>query len=78
MGWSADGKSIYVNDATDVPSRVIRVPIDGEPAETLFDVPFEAETATASPDGTKFLFSRVDTTSDVWVVDNFDSDRRPE
>jgi len=78
MGWSADGKWIYVYDETDVEHRVIRVPVDGGPAETLFDVPFDSEASTASPDGKKFLFARVDTTSDVWIVENFDSDRRPE
>jgi Tol biopolymer transport system component len=72
MGWSADGKAIYVVDATDTPFRVIRVPVDGGPAMTLFEVPFDVDMGTASPDGTKFVFTRTDTTSDVWLAENFD------
>jgi hypothetical protein len=53
------------------------VPLEGGPAEVLFDVPFDVVgpagiDADASPDGTKFVFTRIDTTSDIWLTENFD------
>ena len=44
-------------------------------SEPLFEVPFAVDhAAIATTDGTKFVVTRIDTTSDVWIADDFAPD----
>jgi sugar lactone lactonase YvrE len=80
MGWSADGKWLYILDWSGTKTRVLRLSPAGGTPEPLFEVQFDVsqEDGSACPDGTKFVVTRIDSTSDVWLVENFDPDvQRP-
>jgi Tol biopolymer transport system component len=80
-GWSPDGSSVYAyvppgpNDPNGVGSSVLSIPVGttggGDP-HTVFSIPEYISAASVSPDGKKFVFSAMETKSDVWIVDNFD------
>jgi Tol biopolymer transport system component/DNA-binding winged helix-turn-helix (wHTH) protein len=87
IGWSADGRSIYVVEGknstgrdlalplgeTITEGKILMVPADGGESTTVAPLPFkEIGSVSMTPDGTKFVFSVYSSGSDVWVVDNFD------
>jgi eukaryotic-like serine/threonine-protein kinase len=79
VGWSPDGASIYAIRYKGTSLLSIPVSPAGRGApQTVFTVPGDANIgfASISADGKKFVYSAEETTSDVWVVDNFDTANR--
>ena len=91
LGWSADGRAVYVYDGkraaarglsapygeTITAARIDRVPLTGPPT-TVVELPFSEVGGIAMfRDGRRFVVSVYSSTSDVWVVDNFDTTASP-
>jgi Tol biopolymer transport system component/DNA-binding winged helix-turn-helix (wHTH) protein len=91
IAWSPDGRFVIASDGrraayrgitasfeetmTDV--RILRVPVNGGPPETLVRLPFDEVGGIAMfPDGRRFVMSVYSSRSDVWIVDNFDPTSR--
>jgi Tol biopolymer transport system component/DNA-binding winged helix-turn-helix (wHTH) protein len=87
IGWSADGRSIYLVEGknstgrdlalrlgeTTAEAKILMVPVDGGEVTTVASVPFEEIGGVSmTPDGRRFVFTVYSSRSDVWVVDNFD------
>ena len=90
IGWSPDGRFILAFDGkraayrgitvpfeeTITDAKIVRVPVNGGPPETVLPLPFdEVGSITMFPDGRRFVVSVYGSRSDVWVVDNFDVTR---
>jgi Tol biopolymer transport system component len=90
IGWSPDGRFILASDGrraayrgvtapfeeTLTDAKILRVPVDGGPPETLLLLPFDEVGSIAMfPDGRRFVVSVYSSRSDVWIVDNFDVTR---
>jgi len=73
-GWSPDGRSVYAFKLPFLDNNMLSIPVGpaGGAPQTVFAVPEDIGDASVSADGKKFVFSAVETKSDVWVVDNFD------
>jgi Tol biopolymer transport system component len=71
FGWSPDGSSIYACSG----GKVLSIPVGpagrGAP-HTVFAAPEYIGDASVSADGKRFVYSLVETKSDVWLVENFD------
>jgi hypothetical protein len=93
IGWSSDGRSIYAYDGrraaarglsvafgeTVTAARIVRIPVDGGPAATVLNLPFDEVGGVAMfPDARRFVVSVYSSRSDVWVVENFDAARTPD
>jgi Tol biopolymer transport system component/DNA-binding winged helix-turn-helix (wHTH) protein len=99
IGWARDGHAVYAFDGkraanrgvavslgetvTDV--RVLKVPLNGGTPQTVLSLPFdEIGSVTMFPDERRFLCTVYTSSSDVWIVENFDVSsedriaRRPE
>jgi Tol biopolymer transport system component/DNA-binding winged helix-turn-helix (wHTH) protein len=87
IGWSADGRSIYVIEGknfkgrdlslplgeTMTEARILTVPANGGDGKTVMSLPFEEFGSVAmTPDGKRFIVTVYSSRSDVWLVDNFD------
>jgi Tol biopolymer transport system component/DNA-binding winged helix-turn-helix (wHTH) protein len=87
IGWSADGRSIYLVEGkpstgrdlalslgeTLTEAKILMVPVDGGEVTTVASLPFEEiGSVSMTPDGRRFVFTVYSSRSDVWVVDNFD------
>jgi len=92
VGWSPDGRSLYVVEGknwtyrgltaplgeTVTDAKILRVPLNGGDAETVAALPFEEIGSVAmTPDGGRFVLTVYSSRSDVWVVDNFDVSPEP-
>lgn len=89
IGWSRDGRHIYVLAGKNLNSRgltapietvtearILRVPLNGGNVETVTALPFEeVGGVTVTPDGRRIVCVVYSSHSDVWVVDNFDASR---
>jgi len=74
VGWSADGRWVYVIDAGEG-SSLLRIPSSGGEAETVLTPPFENTIIhDISPDGKRLLAVVDQYTSDLWLAENFDPD----
>ncbi len=67
-GWSPDGSSVYAYCGSDM----LSIPAGGGIPHTVFTAPGDIASASVSADGNKFVYSVVETKSDVWIMDNFD------
>ena len=87
IGWSVDGRSIYLVEGKNATGRdralprgetttemkILMVPVDGGASTTIASLPFkEIGSVSMTPDGRRFVFTVYSSRSDVWVVDNFD------
>ncbi len=81
IGWSADGGSVYVMDVGS--HDILRVPLAGGDSTVVATLPFEASgsaqmriscTATERETGLTLLCNVSESTSDVWMIENFDPD----
>jgi Tol biopolymer transport system component/DNA-binding winged helix-turn-helix (wHTH) protein len=87
IGWSADGKSIYVVEGkgahlrgltsfvgtTMTAAKILRLGARGGAVETVAKVPNdEIGSVTMTRDGRWFVYPVFSSHSDVWVVDDFD------
>lgn len=70
VGWSPEGDAVYARHLD--PGTIVRVPLDGGPAETVFTVlcgdphPWGVE---LTPDGRTFLCWGLRSRSDLWILD---------
>lgn len=87
IGWSADGRSIYLVEGknstgrdralrlgeTTAEAKILMVPVDGREVTIVASLPFEEIGGVSmTPDGRRFVFTVYSSRSDVWVVDDFD------
>jgi Tol biopolymer transport system component len=86
VGWSADGRTVYVVEAEVGPrrgltapngeskthARILALSFDGR-ARTVAQLPGEIGGVGMSPDASRFVYAMYLSHSDVWVVDDFDS-----
>ncbi len=75
IGWSADGRSIYV--AADTQVRVVSV--NGRTPARAISLPYVARFCSAleRPSGLKLACTVVESVSDVWMLQNFDPNAAP-
>jgi hypothetical protein len=86
--WSADGRWIVAVEAgaarfrglmlprgeTIARSRIVRIPLDGGPAPTVTDLPFdEVGGVSMSADGRRVVCTVYSSRSDIWTADHFDT-----
>jgi Tol biopolymer transport system component/DNA-binding winged helix-turn-helix (wHTH) protein len=91
IGWSRDGSWIYlmeskngpfrgatsVNGETNFDARIVRVPSTGGVVEDVASLPGdEIGSVTMTPDVRQFIYPVFSSRSDVWIVDDFDVQRR--
>jgi Tol biopolymer transport system component/DNA-binding winged helix-turn-helix (wHTH) protein len=91
VGWSADGRSIYLIEGrpynfrdlsaplgeTTTDGRILRVPANGGDVTTVTSIPFDEFGSVAmAPDARRFVVTVYSSQSDVWVVDDFDVSSR--
>jgi Tol biopolymer transport system component len=86
LGWSPDGRTIYLVEGDVGPRRgstvsaagtrthadIVALSLDGQ-TRTLARLPGEIGGVGMSPDATRFVYTRYSSRSDVWVVDDFDA-----
>ena len=88
IGWSADGRAIYVVEGkpstfrgraeTVTNAKIVTVPSNGGPVQTVAALEFDdIGSVSMTPDGRRFVFPVYSTLSDAWVVDHFDAARGP-
>ena len=73
IGWSADGKSLYLTKSQDEPD-IYEMEINGshEP-QLMVTVPGIIGTGAVSPDGHNIIVNVLQERSDVWLMSNFDA-----
>jgi Tol biopolymer transport system component len=80
LSWSSDGKWIYALHYGTGPANVLyRIPASGGIPEPYVELPFDevwADYMSISPDGRSIVYAETISSSDVWIVDNFDPDVR--
>ena len=70
LKWSHDGESVYAQADS---RRLLRVPTAGGKPEFLMEIPFEdALIGDITSDGKRLVVAVRETTSDLWLIDNFD------
>ena len=87
IGWAPSGSSVLGVDGkraayrghltpfgeTTTAARIVSVPLDGGPMQTVRSLPFEEIGSVAPfPDGQRFVVTVYSSRSDIWVVDDFD------
>jgi len=92
VGWSPDGRFIYLVEAknstyrgltaplgeTVTDAKILMVSANGGDVTTVAALPFEeVGSVSMTPDGRRFVLTVYSSRSDVWVVDNFDGPPRP-
>ena len=94
IGWSTDGRHIYVLEGrnaiyrgpvlsfvgeTVTAAKILKVPVGGGAARTVVTLPFdEIGSVSMTPDGRRFVCTVYSSSSDVWIVDDFDAIRTRE
>ena len=77
IGWSADGRWIYVADTETGKPRIARILVAGGESETVATLPFEPGLwASMTADGKRFVFEVWQAQSDVWMLENFEPENR--
>jgi Tol biopolymer transport system component/predicted Ser/Thr protein kinase len=76
VAWSSDGKWIYAVDYGVKESNALyRIPVSGGEPELYVNLPFDdvrSDRFSITPDGRKVVYAEVITSSDAWIIDNFD------
>jgi Tol biopolymer transport system component len=87
IGWSPDGRWIYVVEGKNATFRgatsfigetmtqatIRRIASKGGAVETVAAIPFdEIGSVSMTPDGHRFVYPVFSSRSDIWVIDNFD------
>lgn len=67
LGWSADGKSLFVTNFSPTGSSLLHVTLDGK-YRVLYKAAKEAEMPKASPDGRSLAFGEVVSASNAWLI----------
>ena len=88
IGWSADGRFVYVVEGKSGSFRgptsfigesmtrvkILRLAAEGGVAQALVSIPHdEIGSVSMTPDARRFVYPVFSSRSDVWVVDDFDS-----
>ncbi len=76
IGWSSDGRWIYVTQGSPAGSFVGRVPAAGGDREALFTLPGDVKFGSVDPSGTRIVVAVGAVQSDVFVVEDFDRRQR--
>ena len=76
IGWSPDGRWIYVTKGYPAGSFVGRVPAAGGDLEALFTLPGGVKFGSVDPGGTSIVVAATAVQSDVFVVEDFDPRQR--
>jgi serine/threonine-protein kinase len=81
IGWSSDSKWIYTSDYESEDVRILKISLKGGESELLFaldssplrgkSIPFQVRMST---DARHFVFPASRSQSDVWMIENFDTD----
>ena len=75
FGWSADGDWIYTRGKEK--PLICRVPATGGEIDTVVTLPFDDVASIAmTSDGRRFVCAVGEQQSDIWLVENFDSDQQ--
>jgi len=76
VGWSRDGRSIYVWDPQERSERISAIPTGGGAPRTVMDIPITGEmhNPVITPDGAKAVASVITHQKDAWLVQNFQRD----
>jgi Tol biopolymer transport system component/DNA-binding winged helix-turn-helix (wHTH) protein len=86
VGWSADGRTVYVVEGENGPrrgwtapigetkthTRILALSLDGR-VKTIAQLAGEIGGVGMSPDASRFVYVAYSSRSDVWVVDDFDA-----
>lgn len=68
LGWSADGKSLFITNFDPAGSSLLHVTLDGK-YRVLYKAGKEAELPKASPNGRSLAFGEVVSASNVWLIE---------
>jgi serine/threonine protein kinase len=71
LGWSSDGSSVLAG----IGDQIVAIPTSGGDPRPLFTL-LNASQIRVSPDGKKFVYTVSETTSDIWLMENFDPNQR--
>ena len=72
IGWSPDGNFLWVND--DDGRRILRIGLkDSKISPFVIKMPGQMSSGAVSPDGRKIIVSVEEVKSDIWLMNNFDS-----
>jgi len=81
IGWSSDGNWGYVSEEKEGFIKILRIEVESRKEEELVNIEFKLEQGNPdsyaicmTPNGKKFVFPVYKIHSDVWIVENFDSD----
>ena len=76
-GWSSDGKWIYIVEGR-IPARLLAVPASGGEPRALASLPWpftpDNNLDCTTADGRRFVCAVSQSSSDAWIVRNFDPD----
>ena len=71
VGWSSDGAWVYALKPKT--RNLLRIPVQGGPAETHMDIPVEGVgDVDIMSDGTRIAVAVPVTQADIWLIENFD------
>jgi Tol biopolymer transport system component len=70
LGWSADGRQLFVSKGSSSGDSLLRVSLKGE-AEVLRTAGMWIEHPVASPDGRQLAWGEVSSNSNAWIIENF-------
>ncbi len=80
LRWSSDGKWIYVSEQMQGAIKILKVALENGETQTVFALPFTLEKGnpyyhqvTMTPDARHFVIPTTKSQSDIWMVENFDS-----
>jgi Tol biopolymer transport system component len=78
IGWSRDGRSIYVWDHEARRERITAISTDRGSPRIVMDIPILGETQNPviTPDGAKAVASVITHQKDAWLVENFQRDAK--
>jgi Tol biopolymer transport system component len=75
VGWSADGRRVYVIDYGGESPELLTLPAEGGDPEPVADLPTGAIRLSAmTADASRLVGTMSETRSDVWLVESFDPD----
>ena len=78
--WSDDGTALFIYEAQDTTSRILRVSPRGGAAKTVFTLPYSLSAGSSQylglgPDARDVVYQVLDSRSDVWVIENVGGER---
>ena len=76
IDWSADGSRLYALNEWPRPQAIVEIPVNGGAVETIAETPFAGaiKSCRMTVEGSVFVCSIDESTSDIWLVENFDPD----